>query len=241
MRWSRCGSVRDRLDVLADVVRCGRWRRGRRRRGAGADRGDDVGADDRGDEQRAGDDGQGVGRDVGQLQGVAQRAEQRRPPASTPSRPPRPPKMDTPPSSTAATTDSSRPVPLSARALANRSVQKTPASAGDRAGRRRTARTWSGPTRMPANAAASALLPIAYSAAADRRGVQHDAEHAAPGRRRRGSNHGIGRAGDRRDRAAGPADREVGHRPVAEHHVGQAAVERQRADGDRQRRQPEHR
>lgn len=42
--------------------------------------------------------------------------------ATTPPRVPLPPKMDTPPSSTAATTANSRPVPLSARALANRRV-----------------------------------------------------------------------------------------------------------------------
>ena len=80
--------------------------------------------------------------------------------ASTPTRPPRPPKMETPPSSTAATTASSSPVALSARALANRNVQKTPAS-DDIAPVSTNSQNLVRATAMPANAAASALLPIA--------------------------------------------------------------------------------
>ena len=53
---------------------------------------------------------------------------------STPSRLPLPPKIETPPSSTAATTASSRPTPLSARALAKRKRADDAGERGDHAG-----------------------------------------------------------------------------------------------------------
>src|ERR1700730_17584988 len=70
--------------------------------------------------------------------------------------------MDTPPSRTAATTDSSRPLPLSARALANRRVQYTPANA-ETMPHRTYSQNLVRLTLMPAKVAASALLPMAYN------------------------------------------------------------------------------
>ncbi len=83
-------------------------------------------------------------------------------PAHTPASVPRPPKMETPPSSTAATTASSSPSPLSARALAYRSVQYTPARP-DTAPDATNSQNFRRATAMPEKRAASALLPIAYN------------------------------------------------------------------------------
>src|SRR3978361_2257192 len=57
-------------------------------------------------------------------------------PPMTPGRAPLPPKIDTPPSSTAAMTDSSRPVALSPWAVPYRNVQNTPPGAAVRPERR---------------------------------------------------------------------------------------------------------
>ncbi|BCJ69332.1 hypothetical protein Prubr_63530 [Polymorphospora rubra] len=68
--------------------------------------------------------------------------------------------METPPSNTAATTANSNPVALSARALANRKVQKTPASAA-MAPVATKSQNLVRSTETPAKVDASALLPIA--------------------------------------------------------------------------------
>src|SRR5690606_41068722 len=79
-------------------------------------------------------------------------------PASTPGRVPVPPKMDTPPNRTAATTVSSRPVALSARALEYRSVQNTPTSPATAPDTTKS-QNFNGPTAIPANAAATGFDP----------------------------------------------------------------------------------
>ena len=80
--------------------------------------------------------------------------------STTPMIEPLPPKIDTPASSTIATTFSSRPRPLFCTAVFSRNVHSTPASAQMRPetmNRMVLIRL----TRIPANCAASALAPIA--------------------------------------------------------------------------------
>jgi hypothetical protein len=73
---------------------------------------------------------------------------------------PRPPKIETPPSSTIVTTYSSSPVPESYRAEAKRSVHRIPASAL-RNPERTNSHSLIRLTRMPAKNAASWPAPIA--------------------------------------------------------------------------------
>ena len=70
--------------------------------------------------------------------------------------------MLTPPSSTAVTTSSTKPCPLSARALASRAVRTTPASA-ERTPESTNRVVLSRATRTPANRAASWFFPVANS------------------------------------------------------------------------------
>ena len=80
--------------------------------------------------------------------------------STTPTSEPLPPKIDTPPSSTIATTSSSRPRPLFCTAVASRNVHSTPASAQTRP-ETMNRMVLTRLTRIPANSAASGLAPIA--------------------------------------------------------------------------------
>ena len=167
------------------------------------------------------------------------RAPSRTTAAMTPTRPPRPPKMETPPSSTAATTASSRPVPLSARALAKRSVQKTPARRGHRAGHDEEPELGAGD---PDAGEAGRLGVVAHGVQRRGRSGWRAARprRSPPARATTRIIHGIGVPGIGADRPARsssagsrrPRGRRARRRP--------APVERERADGDGERRQAEH-
>ena len=80
--------------------------------------------------------------------------------STTPASDPLPPKMDTPPSSTIATTSSSSPSPLFCTAVARRNVHSTPHMAQTRPDTTNSM-VLTRLTRIPANSAASGLAPIA--------------------------------------------------------------------------------
>ena len=156
---------------------------------------------------------------------------------TTPAIVPRPPKIETPPSSTAVTTVSSKPMPTFAAAVELRREMTTPASAAT----------------APESDEQRQLDPLDAQAGEERRLlVGADGVDRAPERREvQEHREQDGEDGEQDDhvrhrgpgevpeRAVGPGGREVGHRVVADDDERQAAEQRERADRHRQRRQAE--
>ena len=156
---------------------------------------------------------------------------------ATPNMVPRPPKMLTPPRRTAAITSNSKPTALSARDDETLAVNMMPGQGGDNARDDEEPELHSGHSdrREPGR---FGVRPDRVDLAADPGPVEHDGKDRQQGEedeRRPGET----RARDRAEAEVGEVRGIVGDGAVAQDHVGQAAVEGERAKGDDERRQPE--
>ena len=159
---------------------------------------------------------------------------------TTPAIVPRPPKIETPPSSTAVTAVSSKPWPTLA---ARRRVAQRDDDAGQRGDH---ARQDEQDQLDPLDAQAGEARRLLVGAdredrAAERRRVQQHARRRRRARRTARSCSGTSVPAKLPNARSVHVGREVGHRLVADDHEGEAAEQRERADRDGQRRQAEAR